>query len=223
METRVSLKYFVNDCRLILCLLTVQTKWNWIYQLIRNELKVISSYKIKVPSVWHVHVCTFRETQIENTFFFSVWVFFRNHSRITGLEGKGEDISLTPHCHFDLLHRHLDIRRVITAGSSPLHIGRSRTRTGNLWFPSEIRQPLSYAPFNTGDSLYRVYPKQWNLDLVYLQDHNLEYVCVLFEKFTCTSVLFGRTLVVAYAIKPQYLLIKPLFRYISMFYKSSTD
>ena len=35
--------------------------------------------------------------------------------------------------------------------------------------------------------------KQSNLDLVYLQDHNLDYVCVLFEKFTCTSVIFGCT------------------------------
>ena len=29
--------------------------------------------------------------------FFSIWVFFYEHSRITGLQGKGEGISLTPH------------------------------------------------------------------------------------------------------------------------------
>ena len=29
-------------------------------------------------------------------FCFSIWVFFRDHSRITGLQGKGEVISLTP-------------------------------------------------------------------------------------------------------------------------------
>ena len=29
-------------------------------------------------------------------FFFSIWVFFHNHSRITGLQGKGEGISLAP-------------------------------------------------------------------------------------------------------------------------------
>ena len=33
-------------------------------------------------------------------FFFSVWVFFHKHSRITGLQEKGEEISLTPHYHF---------------------------------------------------------------------------------------------------------------------------
>ena len=74
-----------------------------------------------------------------NVFFFSMWVFFHEHSRIAGLQGKGEGISLTPHYHFHPLHRHLDISRAITAESSPLHIAGSRTRTGNLWFPSASR------------------------------------------------------------------------------------
>ena len=73
------------------------------------------------------------------TFFFSMWVFFHKHSRITGLQGKGEGVSLTPHYHFHPLHTHLDISREITAESSPLHIASSRTRTGNLWFPSASR------------------------------------------------------------------------------------
>ena len=64
------------------------------------------------------------------------YIHFHEHSQTTGLQGKGEDISLTPHYHFHPLHRHLDIRRVITAESSPLHIASSRTQTGNLWFPS---------------------------------------------------------------------------------------
>ena len=54
--------------------------------------------------------------------FFSIWVFFHDHSWTTGLQGKGEGISLTPHYHFHLLHRHLDISQVITVESSPLHI-----------------------------------------------------------------------------------------------------
>ena len=60
--------------------------------------------------------------------FFSIWVFFHEHSRITGLQGKGEGIPLSPRDHFQLLHRHLDISRAITAESSPLHIASSRTR-----------------------------------------------------------------------------------------------
>ena len=55
-------------------------------------------------------------------YFFSIWVFFHEHSRITGLQGKGENIPLTPHYHFYPIHRHLDISRAITAESSLLHI-----------------------------------------------------------------------------------------------------
>ena len=41
-------------------------------------------------------------------YFFSIWVFFHVHSRITGPQGKGEGISLTPHYHFHPPHRHAD-------------------------------------------------------------------------------------------------------------------
>ena len=54
--------------------------------------------------------------------FFSIWVFFHNHSRITGLQGKGEGVSLTHDYHFHPLHRNLHISRTITAENSPLHI-----------------------------------------------------------------------------------------------------
>ena len=71
-------------------------------------------------------------------YIFSIRVFFHEHSRITGLQGKGEGISLTPHYHFHPLHRHLDISRIIAAEISPLHIASSRTRTGNLGFPKPL-------------------------------------------------------------------------------------
>ena len=71
--------------------------------------------------------------------FFSIWVFFHKHSRFTGQQGKGETISLTPLYHFHPRHRHFDISREITVESSPLHITRSWTRTGNLCFPSTSR------------------------------------------------------------------------------------
>ena len=61
-------------------------------------------------------------------FVFFIWVFFHEHARFTGQQGKGEGISLTPLYHFHPLHRHLDISRAITALSSPLHIAGSRTR-----------------------------------------------------------------------------------------------
>ena len=40
---------------------------------------------------------------------YSVRIRENDHSRITGLQGKGRGISLTPHYTFHLLHRHLDI------------------------------------------------------------------------------------------------------------------
>ena len=46
-------------------------------------------------------------------FFFFFWVFFHEHSQTTGLQGKREGISLTPHYHFSLLQRHLDISHLL--------------------------------------------------------------------------------------------------------------
>ena len=40
--------------------------------------------------------------------FISVWVFLHEHSRYTGLQGKGDTISSTILYHFLPLHRHLD-------------------------------------------------------------------------------------------------------------------
>ena len=45
--------------------------------------------------------------------FFFIRVFFHNHSQTTGMKGKGEGISLTPHHHFQPLRRHLDISRAM--------------------------------------------------------------------------------------------------------------
>ena len=61
--------------------------------------------------------------------FFSIWVFFHDHSGITELQGKGEGNFLSPHHHLHPLHTHLDITRAITAESLPLHIGSSQTQT----------------------------------------------------------------------------------------------
>ena len=58
--------------------------------------------------------------------------FYHEYSRITGLPGKGEGISLTPQYHFHPLRRRLGIGRAFIVGGSPLHIASSRTRTGSL-------------------------------------------------------------------------------------------
>ena len=62
------------------------------------------------------------EINLEKTSFFSVWVFFHEHSLFTGQQGGGGGYFFNPLYHFHLLHRHFDISRVITAESSPLHV-----------------------------------------------------------------------------------------------------
>ena len=95
---------------------------------------------IHITPIKHMHLfyCTFFGIfPIIFDFFF--YLDFLSHSRITGLQGNREGISLTPHYHFHPLQKHLDIGRAITAGSSALHIASSRTRTGILWFRSASR------------------------------------------------------------------------------------
>ena len=72
-------------------------------------------------------------------FFFFYLGFLSRTFTIRGTAREGEGIYLTPLYHFHPLHRHLDISRAITAESSPLHIAGSRTRAGNLCFPSASR------------------------------------------------------------------------------------
>ena len=64
------------------------------------------------------------QTPLQSIAFFSIWVLFHKHSRITWLQGNGEDIPLTPQYHFHLLHRYLDIGWVITAERSSQHIAQ---------------------------------------------------------------------------------------------------
>ena len=43
--------------------------------------------------------------------FFSIWVFFHEHSRFTGQQGREKGISSTTLYHFHSFHRHQDIIR----------------------------------------------------------------------------------------------------------------
>ena len=64
----------------------------------------------------------------------SIWVFFHEHSRITGEQGESEAISFNLLCQYHLLHRHLDISWAVIAEGSPLYRAISWNRTGNPWF-----------------------------------------------------------------------------------------
>ena len=52
---------------------------------------------------------------------FFIWIFFYELSIITGQQGQGEAISLTPLYHFHPLHRNIDISPVITAELTSAH------------------------------------------------------------------------------------------------------
>ena len=69
------------------------------------------------------------------SYFFFIWIFFHDHSRITGLQGKKEVIFLSPLYHLHPLHRHLHINQAITAEGSPLYRAGNQTWTGNPLFP----------------------------------------------------------------------------------------
>ena len=68
-----------------------------------------SVYKFVDDSSLSAIAKTVTELKITLQFFFSIWVFFHEHSQFTGQQGKVEAISLTPLYHFHPLHRHLDI------------------------------------------------------------------------------------------------------------------
>ena len=54
-----------------------------------------------LASFWSSGKCYRDKTSLRKDFveksFFSIWVFFHNHSQITGVQRKEEGISLTPH------------------------------------------------------------------------------------------------------------------------------
>ena len=75
------------------------------------------------------------------TFFLSVFLSITFTFRRTA--GKRGMPLLTPFYYCYPLHRHLNIIRVITAESSPLHIATDWIWSGNPWLPSASRQPLT--------------------------------------------------------------------------------
>ena len=91
----------------------------------KNTCAGVSLYVPCFNKVAGLQLCSFLRC-IDLNHFFSIWVFFHECSRITGLLWKGEGIPSTPLYHFHPLHRQLDITWATTAESSPLHIASSR-------------------------------------------------------------------------------------------------
>ena len=106
------------------------------------QFKVLTRYSqyFWLLRIYLVGPCNF--VNFIRNFFFSIWVFPHDHSRITGLQGKGDGSSLAPHHH--PFQRHLDINRAITADSAPLHISSNQTP---LIVPSSSRDYISSLRF----------------------------------------------------------------------------
>ena len=96
----------------------------WLKRLITTQK--LQRLKTKYLVLLHSHSRD-KTKFIELCLFFSMWVFFHEHSQITGLHRKRKGISLSLHYHFHSLLRHLDISQAITMESSPLHIVNSWT------------------------------------------------------------------------------------------------
>ena len=97
--------------------------WSFFLRLLCISINLPFAY------VWNTVVTSGLLHLVAN--FSSIWVFFHKHLRITGLQGKEGGAFL----HL-LATQCLDISRVITEESSPLHIASSRSQIANLWFLS---------------------------------------------------------------------------------------
>ena len=86
---------------------------------ILGDFNVLQKSKIPSNIITEENVCINCQTPLSNPVkvcgnmrvftmqimgFFSIEVFYHDHSRIKGLQGKGEGISLNPHYHFHPLH-----------------------------------------------------------------------------------------------------------------------
>ena len=105
--------------------------------------------------------------------FFSILVFFQEHYRFTEQQWKGEAFSFTPHYHFELLHRHLNISRAITAGNDYCReltfTHSSKTWTRNFWFPSTSHWLLNYVPLTFIVSVSEVVAQRCSEKKVFLE------------------------------------------------------
>ena len=85
-------------------------------KLIWNFIEITLRHGCYPVNLLHIFRTPFpKDTSERLLLFFSIWVFFHEHSRFTGQQGKGQATSLTPLSHFHQFHRHLEINWAITA------------------------------------------------------------------------------------------------------------
>ena len=99
-------KIYIGSFALQIVNLSVPSTCDFYFLFLINLFPSLFFYPLKM-----------RKGNIFLNVFANIFFFFRNHSRITELQGK----------------------RVHSFKSSPLHIGSSRTRMGNFQFPTASR------------------------------------------------------------------------------------
>ena len=97
-------------------------------------------------AVWPILVMTYGilylRLQQNPLFFYSGSLSFDIYESQTSRRVRR--LILSPFYHLHLFHEHLNIRWEITAERSSLHISSGRTRTGNLWFLSQVVNQIRF-------------------------------------------------------------------------------
>ena len=97
-------------------------------------------------AVWPILVMTYGilylRLQQNPLFFYSGSLSFDIYESQTSRRVRS--LILSPFYHLHLFHEHLNIRWEITAERSSLHISSGRTRTGNLWFLSQVVNQIRF-------------------------------------------------------------------------------
>ena len=92
----VYIKDFLTDLRILKQNIKAKSIFVWaVYNAL--VLNKVVNFSIKVCLEIYVKEATKMPEKDSNAFFFSIWVFFHEHSRFTGLQGKrGVSISALP-------------------------------------------------------------------------------------------------------------------------------
>ena len=115
---------------------------------------------------FHGECVNLKISQLQLQLFFSIWVFFHEHSQFTGQQEKGKVICLTGLYHFYLLCSYLNISRATKAGTPLLQIASYRTRTRNFdcCTPSQLQLFIKYRTFSEQQYCRYFYVQAWFLE-----------------------------------------------------------
>ena len=93
---------------------------------------------------FHDECVNLKISQLQLQFFFSIWVFFHDHSQFIGRQEKWEVIYLTVIYHVYPLCSYLNISRATKAETSLPHIASCRTRTTNFDYCTPLQLFIKY-------------------------------------------------------------------------------